>query len=219
MWQEWDPDDVLNNDNAYSGGGSASESGGGDGSEVTAGEDGGDLQIEQVRKKKTRIFLFYLPLPYYLPNTLTVIIIVQQFNNGRDSVLFLIDAHKFMFADKVYEAQIEPFFYAIKSVADMYCDKVMTSDNDLVGTVLYGTNEKKNQFDFENVYILHDLDNPEANRIKELEQIVANGKDEFTQTYGHAKAKCNLHEALWTCQHLFSHVYVTSMSPSNFQVT
>ena len=77
-----------------------------------------------------------------------------------------------MFADKLDTEQLEPFFFALKCAVHVYCDKVITSNNDFLGTVFYGTNKKKNQFDFENVYIYHDLDNPEASRIKELEELI-----------------------------------------------
>ena len=45
MWQQWDPDDVLNNDFAGTG---ASESAG-DASESTAGGEGDDQPAEEVR--------------------------------------------------------------------------------------------------------------------------------------------------------------------------
>jgi hypothetical protein len=48
------------------------------------------------------------------------------------------------------------------------------------------------------------MDIPDANRIKQLENVVE--REDFDKNYGHANTKGSLHEALWTCQHLFSHV-------------
>jgi ATP-dependent DNA helicase 2 subunit 1 len=64
--------------------------------------------------------------------------------------------------------------------------------------------EKKNQFDFDNVYIYQDIDVPDADRIKSLESMKSD--ESFENQYGHSDKKGALHEALWTCQHLFSHL-------------
>ncbi len=100
-----------------------------------------------------------------------------------------------------------PFFHAIKCASQVYCDKIISSCNDMMGVVLYGTRESKNQFDFNNVYIYQDIDTPDANRIKQLESMSNNSNvEQFEKQLGHAPKKGSLHDALWTCQHLFSQV-------------
>jgi ATP-dependent DNA helicase 2 subunit 1 len=128
----------------------------------------------------------------------------------KDSILFLIDASVSMFEKTLEEVKSEnekdviPFYYAVKCASQAYCDKIISSTSDVMGVVFYGTREKKNQYDFDNVYIFHDIDIPDANRIKQLENVV--NSEDFDKNYGHATTKGSLHEALWTCQHLFSHV-------------
>jgi ATP-dependent DNA helicase 2 subunit 1 len=98
-----------------------------------------------------------------------------------------------------------PFFHAIKCAAQVYCDKIISSNLDMMGVVFYGSKEKNNQFDFENVYIFQDMKVPDAYRIKQLESMLNDRSvKQFQEQFGHATEKGSLHDALWTCQHLFS---------------
>ena len=63
------------------------------------------------------------------------------------------------------------------------------------------------RFEFPNIYIFHDLDVPSAMRIRELEVLLDDCLlADFAQCIGHCDAPFPLHEAMWTCQHLFNHV-------------
>eukprot|EP01080_Neovahlkampfia_damariscottae_P007370 gene7370-11692_t len=124
----------------------------------------------------------------------------QLYTSQKDSIIFLIDSSKAMFEEK-FENDIEAFYFAVKSAANVYCDKIISSNSDLLGTVFFGTKEKKNEFDFEGIYTFTELDNPDAQSIKKLENLSENKNFE---DYGHGDYEIN--EALWICQHLFSHV-------------
>ncbi len=101
-----------------------------------------------------------------------------------------------------------PFYFASKITSHFYSNKIISNTTDVVGCVFFGTKKKANPFDFDNIYVLHDVDLPSAQRIKDLDSLAENASS-FNDLYGTAKAT-NIHEAFWTCQHLFSHVFVPS---------
>lgn len=47
--------------------------------------------------------------------------------------------------------------------------KIITSDNDKIGIVLYGCKQSNNSLNFHNIYVFQKLDSPDANSIKNLE--------------------------------------------------
>ena len=57
----------------------------------------------------------------------------------------------------------------------MLLNKIISSEKDLVGVVLFGTEQVKNPSEFKHVFILQDLDQPDAPRIKELDQLLESG--------------------------------------------
>lgn len=65
-----------------------------------------------------------------------------------------------------------PFINALQVASAVYSDKIISSGTDLVGICFFGTREKKNDFDFPHVYLLHDLDQPFAQRIIEIEDLI-----------------------------------------------
>eukprot|EP01004_Peranema_trichophorum_P011030 NODE_987_length_2202_cov_40.947571_g843_i0.p1 GENE.NODE_987_length_2202_cov_40.947571_g843_i0~~NODE_987_length_2202_cov_40.947571_g843_i0.p1 ORF type:complete len:731 (-),score=149.25 NODE_987_length_2202_cov_40.947571_g843_i0:9-2057(-) len=110
--------------------------------------------------------------------------------------------------DRTPDGEI-PFFNAIRCASAVYQGKIIAADRDLVGMCLYATQKQRNQFDFPNIYIFHDLDVPDAVRIRELEALLED-MDEFASQVGHYPDKDKppfpLNEALWTAQHLFNHI-------------
>eukprot|EP01012_Entosiphon_sulcatum_P028877 TRINITY_DN3503_c0_g1_i1.p1 TRINITY_DN3503_c0_g1~~TRINITY_DN3503_c0_g1_i1.p1 ORF type:complete len:719 (-),score=114.09 TRINITY_DN3503_c0_g1_i1:1235-3367(-) len=121
----------------------------------------------------------------------------------RDSVLFLIDCGPSMF-QKNPDGEI-PFANAIVAATMAYKDKIISNDRDLLGVCLYATQHKRNQFEFPHVYMFHDLDVPDAVRIRELEALL-DDVEEFERCVGHCTKQFPLSEALWTAQHIFTHL-------------
>ncbi|KAL9648452.1 hypothetical protein ABK040_014072 [Willaertia magna] len=130
----------------------------------------------------------------------------QQFKHLKDSILFLVDARSSMFnTTSINSSDNEddknnhiPFLFTLKAIANVFADKIISSPSDLLSIVFYNCKEKNNPFEFENIVVFQDLDTPDAKRIKDIESLTNN------YTFGSKDDSCCIHEALWTCQHLFS---------------
>ena len=99
------------------------------------------------------------------------------------------------------------FQLVMRACQRFYQSKIVSNDKDLSGIILYGTEKNKNPFDFNHIYILHELAQPSAERIIQLETL--SNKDKYKKTYedlfGSKTSKdYSLNEALWTCSNLFS---------------
>uniref|UniRef100_A0A671FKI5 X-ray repair cross-complementing protein 6 n=1 Tax=Rhinolophus ferrumequinum TaxID=59479 RepID=A0A671FKI5_RHIFE len=91
----------------------------------------------------------------------------------------------------------------IKSV---YTNKIISSDHDLLAVVFYGTKKDKNSVNFKNIYVLQELDNPGAKRVRELDQFKGQqGQKHFQDLIG-CGCDYSLSEVLWVCANLFSDV-------------
>ncbi|RUS22756.1 hypothetical protein BC937DRAFT_87171 [Endogone sp. FLAS-F59071] len=125
-----------------------------------------------------------------------------QFNN-KDCILFVIDCSPPMLQPDD-EGEI-PFESAIKCARSVLMNKIISSESDLVGILLYGTEKKQNSTNFEHIYILQDLDMPDAQRIKEIEAVVnATGETKFHDEFGSTHEEFPLSEVFWTCTNMFS---------------
>eukprot|EP01132_Coremiostelium_polycephalum_P010819 gene10819-13255_t len=121
----------------------------------------------------------------------------------RDSIVFLIDCSKSMF-EKNNDGEI-PFHMAIKCLIQTITDKIITSESDLIGLCLYNTDKKKNINDFDNIYVLFDLDVPDPKIILTLEEIL---ESDFSKSFGHCDKEFPFCDALWTCSTMFSNCTV-----------
>eukprot|EP00727_Mastigamoeba_balamuthi_P004522 m51a1_g14068 ATP-dependent DNA helicase 2 subunit 1 (907) ;mRNA; f:1235016-1238916 len=127
----------------------------------------------------------------------------DKYYSSRDSIVFLVDARPAMFEASAAGAEV-PFVSALRAAAAVYQDKIISSDDDLIGFCLYGTEQKKNSNDFEGVYVLFDLDVPDAPRILELEKLQGAKEPPF----GTCRADFPFGDALWTCSSMFSNCKV-----------
>ncbi|KAH0616841.1 hypothetical protein JD844_028265 [Phrynosoma platyrhinos] len=125
--------------------------------------------------------------------------------SGRDTLIFLVDASRAMF-DSYDNDSLAPFHMTIQCIQNVYKNKIISHDRDLVGVVFYGTEQHKNSVDFKHVYVLQDLDNPGAKRVLELAKYKGvQGKALFSKSFGHS-TDYSLGEAFWVCSNLFSDV-------------
>ncbi|XP_058424244.1 X-ray repair cross-complementing protein 6 isoform X2 [Diceros bicornis minor] len=125
--------------------------------------------------------------------------------SGRDSLIFLVDASKAMFESQD-EDELTPFDMSIQCVRNVYTNKIISSDQDLLAVVFYGTKKDKNSVNFKNIYVLQELDNPGAKRVQELDQFKGQqGKKKFQDLIGYGY-DYSLSEVLWVCANLFSNV-------------
>ncbi|XP_007425756.2 X-ray repair cross-complementing protein 6, partial [Python bivittatus] len=124
---------------------------------------------------------------------------------GRDTLLFLVDGSTAMF-DSFDDSNLTPFDMTIQCIQNVYKNKIISHERDLVGVVFYGTEQHKNSVDFKHIYILQDLDNPGAKRVLELASYEGEqGRALFQKSLGHSD-NYSLGEALWVCSNLFSDV-------------
>lgn len=95
--------------------------------------------------------------------------------------------------------------------------KVITSDNDKIGIVLYGCKQSNNSLNFNNIYVFQKLDSPDAMAIKDLETKM----NDFTKQYGFVPKETHtpLFEALWICHQEFKVVEKQSYSKRIFLFT
>ncbi|XP_037369359.1 X-ray repair cross-complementing protein 6 [Talpa occidentalis] len=125
--------------------------------------------------------------------------------SGRDSLIFLVDASRAMF-DSQGENELTPFDMSIQCIQNVYTNKIISSDRDLLAVVFYGTEKDKNSVNFKNIYVLQELDVPGAKRVLELDQFKGQqGKKHFQKLLGHG-SDYSLSEVLWVCANLFSNV-------------
>ncbi|GAM24158.1 hypothetical protein SAMD00019534_073330, partial [Acytostelium subglobosum LB1] len=122
------------------------------------------------------------------------------YQSMRDCIIFLIDASPPMFErDPITKERA--FDNAIKCLIQTITDKIITSDSDLIGLCLYGTDKNKNLNDFENIYVMFDLDIPDPKTILLLEDILEADYSSFGGSTTKEFAFC---DALWTCSSMFS---------------
>uniref|UniRef100_F6PNM7 X-ray repair cross complementing 6 n=1 Tax=Equus caballus TaxID=9796 RepID=F6PNM7_HORSE len=125
--------------------------------------------------------------------------------SGRDSLIFLVDASKAMFESQD-EDELTPFDMSIQCIQSVYTNKIISSNQDLLAVVFYGTEKDKNSVNFKNIYVLQELDNPGAKRVLELDRLKGQqGKKHFQDLLGHG-SDYSLSEVLWVCANLFSNV-------------
>ncbi|KAG0238181.1 X-ray repair cross-complementing protein 6 [Mortierella sp. GBA43] len=121
--------------------------------------------------------------------------------SSRDSILFVIDCSPAML--KASEDGEIPFYTAIKCAMTVQLNKIISSESDLVGIILYGTEKSKNSTNFEHIYVLQDLDTPDVNKIQQLESI-DDRSISFDDEFGTSNGKYRLGEVFWTASTMFS---------------
>lgn len=79
-------------------------------------------------------------------------------------------------------------------------DKIICSEQDLIGVFFLGTKEKDAQSSFENVYKFVEMGNPTATGIRSLQAIVE-GETDFEAEYGSLpdKSPLPLFHGIWSC--------------------
>ncbi|CAF3166586.1 unnamed protein product [Rotaria socialis] len=145
----------------------------------------------------------------------------RQITTSRDGTLMLIECAPQMFEplanqmkqdsvidDDDEDAQLTTGFQLVmRACQRFYQSKIISNDKDLSGIILYGTENSLNAFDFKHIYILHELAQPSAERIIQLENLSEQSryKSKYDELFGSTQATgYSLNEALWTCSNLFS---------------
>ncbi|GAA6219980.1 X-ray repair cross-complementing protein 6 isoform X1 [Lates japonicus] len=124
---------------------------------------------------------------------------------GRDSLVFLVDASKEMFI-KGEDGRPSNFDMTMEVVRSVYTSKIISSHRDLVALVFYGTEQSKNpRNSFKHVYVYHDLDEPGAKRVQDVDGLRGDkGAQLAADTMG--SGETSLGDALWCCANLYSDI-------------
>lgn len=130
--------------------------------------------------------------------------------SAKDSILFLIDCSPEMFKpitsnDGTTEI---PWVSAIKCASATIQNKIISSEDDLVGVLLYNTRQDRNVANFKGIYVLQGLDVPDAERIRELERFVKD-PERFKGSVGAADEPAVLGNVFWACSSIFGPLYAT----------
>ena len=143
----------------------------------------------------------------------------QELRQMKDSVVFLIDCHKSMHEKNKHngEGHQPNVEQILKACLSFMKTKVITSENDKIGVVLYGCREANNSLSFNHINVLQKLESPDAAAIKSIERRIQT----VTHDFGHAKEGQNvpLFEALWICHQEFKSVEKQSYSKRIFLFT
>ena len=131
----------------------------------------------------------------------------QKFEHKKDLKIFLVDAHTTMSQTQVDGAEGKPpqsvLSVALRCVAESMRSQIITNPDDQIGICLYGTAEHKNKNNFPAVYVLHDLNVPDAMSIKTLDEMA--DANTIGDEIGSLSSKAfQFDRALWVCQTMFA---------------
>lgn len=80
---------------------------------------------------------------------------VENLKQMKDSVIFLIDCHKSMHENNPHNGEGNPanMHQVLQACLSFMKTKVITSDNDKIGIVLYGSKIANNTLNFNNIHV------------------------------------------------------------------
>lgn len=123
----------------------------------------------------------------------------ESFTVPRDGLIFLIDSTEDMFDD----SEETSFQFSVKCAYTTLKNKIIYSEKDLISVVLFGTDKEKNALDFKHIYVFQELEQPGAEKIIQVKNLLNSNSEAFKEEYGHNK-NFSMAEVLWTCSTLFS---------------
>jgi ATP-dependent DNA helicase 2 subunit 1 len=106
---------------------------------------------------------------------------------------------------QVYNGEV-PWVSAIKCASSTMKNKIISSEDDLIGVVFYNTAKGRNQANFKGIYVLQKLDIPDAERIRELD-ILARDAAMFHESIGSASEAVIMGNVFWSCSSAFGPLY------------
>lgn len=117
----------------------------------------------------------------------------NQIRDQKDAVIFLIDCQSSMFEPNAHNPlQAHSLDQILKATLSFMKSKIITSDSDKIGIVLYGCAATQNPLNFPHIFVLQSLDSTDAQIIKSFQSQIENFK--------HKPGKeAPLFDALWIC--------------------
>ena len=108
----------------------------------------------------------------------------QQFFPTKECIIFLIDCSPSMFnivQDTSLNQKTTPLSTLLKVTENFLKTKIITNQNDLFGIVLFNTEIKNNDMDFDGVNILFKIEAPNALNIKKIKMMAKNCDPEINK--------------------------------------
>ncbi|XP_031572511.1 X-ray repair cross-complementing protein 6-like isoform X2 [Actinia tenebrosa] len=127
----------------------------------------------------------------------------EVFGASKDNLILAIDCSPSMYRVVGEESH---FQLSIKCAINIMKSKIISSDRDLIGIVFFSTKSNKGKDDT-NKHIYQELDQPDAQRILDLEKLLEehNSGRMISLTDNSCDVFENsLHDVLWTCSNMFS---------------
>lgn len=135
----------------------------------------------------------------------------------RDAVLFAIEVSGSMLkrpppSENKKADTNSPFSAALKCAYSLMQQRIISSPNDLMGILLYGTETTKfykedensrGGWSFPHCYLLTDLDIPEAGDVKTLKNLVEQDSDEAEEIFKPSKEPVSMHTVLFCANQIF----------------
>ena len=117
-------------------------------------------------------------------------------------MIFVIDCSEAMLAANEYnEGNDSSVTTVFKAALGFMKTKVISSESDKIGIVLYNCKDEKMSTSKENVKVLFTLDTPTAENIKKIEAISKSVQQDITAS----AQPSHFSDVLWTCQSQFQH--------------
>lgn len=141
---------------------------------------------------------------------------LKDLENLADAVIFAIDCRQSMMEKNQYnEGGLSNFETVVKAATGFLKTKIISSELDQTGIVLYNCDRTQNSLNFDGVYILNKIDRPDAETIKFLESLI----DTKDARFKSSESEVPLSELLWTCQQQFKSLDMNSFSKRIFLFT
>ncbi len=107
--------------------------------------------------------------------------------------------------DRAQDDEFTLFEKSMKVIQNIYQQKIYGSDKDLLGIIFFGTEANNTGEDFKHMFMLQDLEQPSAERIKQIETFCGQNFDykKFRSEYGHS-GEFGLDKVFWNCSNMFS---------------
>lgn len=99
-----------------------------------------------------------------------------------------------------------PWVSAVKCASATMKNKIISSEDDLTGVIFYNTSKDRNQANFKGIYMLQKLDVPDAERIRELDEM-SRDFSTFQASIGSATEEAIMGNVFWSCSSAFGPLY------------
>ncbi|CAI2360743.1 unnamed protein product [Moneuplotes crassus] len=141
---------------------------------------------------------------------------LRELEHKSDAVIFAIDCRSSMFVPNDYnDSGLCNFSTVIKAATGFLKSKIVSSNSDQTGIILYNCSKSLNSMNFESVYVLNALDRPNAENIKSLESLIDTENIRFSPS----DEETHLSELLWTCDEQFTTLKEIGSPDGNSQPT